>query len=301
METHITLSSRFVLLLALAASACSTESEQGPATELDAVNADEIVYGVSRKLTREGVQEALLFADSMFMWRGFRPCEGSRPHADRLRRTGAAARQHRSRRRPTEQGRQRTHRARQRNPEDSRDRAGDPHRGAQLRPRRGPHLVGPACHHARSGLCGRGGPVPGRLVVRRRQDLGHEGRGMRGAMKRAAPAVSRVAVGVGLMAVFLVPAPAVAQGGTCELVKVGGYTYRTRFDSLSFVHHASGGIDYRCTDGMRLLADSAVVFESNEQVHLFGRVHLVDADTELDADSRPVLRRAQAVERVGRM
>ena len=69
METHITLSSRFVLLLALAASACSTESEQGPATELDAVNADEIVYGVSRKLTREGVQEALLFADSMFMWR----------------------------------------------------------------------------------------------------------------------------------------------------------------------------------------------------------------------------------------
>ncbi len=88
-----------------------------------------------------------------------------------------------------------------------------------------------------------------------------------------------------LTAVLMVPAPAAAQGGTCELVSVGGYTYRTRFDSASFVHHGSGGIDYRCTDGMRLLADSAVVFESNEQVHLFGRVRLEDADTELDADS----------------
>lgn len=69
MEARITVSSRITLLLALATSACSTESEQAPATELDAVNADEIVYGVSRRLTREGVQEVLLFADSMYMWR----------------------------------------------------------------------------------------------------------------------------------------------------------------------------------------------------------------------------------------
>ena len=108
---------------------------------------------------------------------------------------------------------------------------------------------------------------------------------MQRAMKRASPAVARVAFGVGMMAAIPVPAPAAAQGETCELVSVGGYTYRTRFDSVSFVHHASGGIDYRCADGMRLLADSAVVFEASDQVHLFGRVHLVDVDTELDADT----------------
>lgn len=57
------------LSLVLAAAACSAESEEGPATELEAIDADEIVYGVSRRMTREGVQEALLMADSMFMWR----------------------------------------------------------------------------------------------------------------------------------------------------------------------------------------------------------------------------------------
>lgn len=74
MDMRSTLSSRLPLYLALAAAvsshaACSTESEEGPTTELEEINADEIVYGVSRRLTREGVQEALLFADSMFMWR----------------------------------------------------------------------------------------------------------------------------------------------------------------------------------------------------------------------------------------
>lgn len=57
------------LLLAATLAACTTETEEGPATELEAINADEIVYGVSRRLTQEGVQEALLYADSMFMWR----------------------------------------------------------------------------------------------------------------------------------------------------------------------------------------------------------------------------------------
>ena len=68
------LPSRLTLFLALAVAvsacaACSTGSEEGPTTELEEINADEIVYGVSRRLTREGVQEALLYADSMFMWR----------------------------------------------------------------------------------------------------------------------------------------------------------------------------------------------------------------------------------------
>ena len=71
----------------------------------------------------------------------------------------------------------------------------------------------------------------------------------------------------------------------CELVRVGGYTLRTRLDSIRFVHHANGGIDYRCSDGMLVLADSAAIFEATEQVHLFGRVHLEDAETELDADT----------------
>ncbi len=94
-----------------------------------------------------------------------------------------------------------------------------------------------------------------------------------------------------LLWLALLPAPGVAlqeteeTAPTCELVRVGGYTHRTRLDSTRFVHHATGGIDYRCSDGTRLLADSAVVFESNDQVQLFGRVFLEDSTTELRADS----------------
>lgn len=69
MRTRITLLSLASLSVVLSAAACAPESEEGPATELDAITADEIVYGVSSRLTREGVQEALLMADSMFMWR----------------------------------------------------------------------------------------------------------------------------------------------------------------------------------------------------------------------------------------
>ena len=71
----------------------------------------------------------------------------------------------------------------------------------------------------------------------------------------------------------------------CQLVEVGGYTLRARVDSVSFVHHAVGGIDYRCSDGMQVLADSAVIHEATQQVHLFGRVRLEDAQTELNADT----------------
>ncbi len=69
MRTRFSLYRHASLSLILAATACSAESEEGPATELETIDADEIVYGVSRRLTREGVQEALLMADSMFMWR----------------------------------------------------------------------------------------------------------------------------------------------------------------------------------------------------------------------------------------
>ena len=66
---------------------------------------------------------------------------------------------------------------------------------------------------------------------------------------------------------------------------MGGYTHSTRFDSLNYIHRASGGIDYRCSDGTRILADSAVVYELNELVQLFGRVRFEDPDTRLDADT----------------
>ncbi len=69
MRSRTTPFSFAALSLVLAAGACSAESEEGPATELESIDADEIVYGISRRMTREGVQEALLMADSMFMWR----------------------------------------------------------------------------------------------------------------------------------------------------------------------------------------------------------------------------------------
>ena len=71
----------------------------------------------------------------------------------------------------------------------------------------------------------------------------------------------------------------------CTLVKVGGYTVSRLEDSVNYSHRASGGIDYRCTDGTRILADSAVVWERSGNVRLVERVHFEDADTELDADS----------------
>ena len=71
----------------------------------------------------------------------------------------------------------------------------------------------------------------------------------------------------------------------CTLVGVGGYTVSRRADSIHYTHRASGGIDYRCTDGTRILADSAVVWERSGNLFLVERVHFEDPDTELDADS----------------
>ena len=55
--------------LALVASACLDAPEEGATTELETVNADEIVYGVSLKMSKDGIREATLMADSMFSWR----------------------------------------------------------------------------------------------------------------------------------------------------------------------------------------------------------------------------------------
>ena len=87
------------------------------------------------------------------------------------------------------------------------------------------------------------------------------------------------------LAILVLPALAAVPEADCKLERVGGYTHSRRFDSLNYIHRASGGIDYRCTDGTRILADSAVVYEHSDQVQLFGRVRFVDPETELDADS----------------
>lgn len=75
------------------------------------------------------------------------------------------------------------------------------------------------------------------------------------------------------------------QDRDCRLVGVGGYTQSRRQDSVHYRHHASGGIDYRCTDGTRIRSDSAVVWEQSGNAAFFRNVRFEDADTELVADS----------------
>ena len=83
----------------------------------------------------------------------------------------------------------------------------------------------------------------------------------------------------------LAPAQEPEQERDCRLVRVGGYTESRRQDSINYTHRASGGVDYRCTDGTRILSDSAVVWEHSGNAFFFGSVHFEDPDTELDADS----------------
>ncbi|NNF25835.1 MAG: hypothetical protein HKN73_01250 [Gemmatimonadetes bacterium] len=85
-------------------------------------------------------------------------------------------------------------------------------------------------------------------------------------------------------AVCVLPAPDHAQGQarcTYQVVdRVSGYTQTTQTGE-SIIHHVSGGIDYRCPDGARILADSAVVFQTANRAELFGNVRFNDATTEL--------------------
>ena len=55
--------------MALLAVACINTTEEPPPSGLETVDADEIVYGVSANMSREGIREAILSADSMFSWR----------------------------------------------------------------------------------------------------------------------------------------------------------------------------------------------------------------------------------------
>lgn len=108
---------------------------------------------------------------------------------------------------------------------------------------------------------------------------------MRFAGRACVAALGAAAPGAVALAVAVLPGALAGQQRQCWLDGVGGYTHSTRFDSLNYIHRASGGIDYRCSDGTQILADSAVVYEMNGTVQLFGRIRFEDLDTRLDADS----------------
>ena len=64
---------RLYMLLAAACplltAACLNTTEEPPPAGLETIDADEIVYGVSLNMSRDGIREATLMADSMFSWR----------------------------------------------------------------------------------------------------------------------------------------------------------------------------------------------------------------------------------------
>lgn len=112
------------------------------------------------------------------------------------------------------------------------------------------------------------------------------------------PGVSRPAkiggIGIALLGVLLwqgfaplleVQEVQEVQERDCKLVRVGGYTQSRRQDSVHYRHHATGGIDYRCTDGTQIRADSAVVWEQSGNAAFFRNVRFEDADTEMASDS----------------
>lgn len=110
--------------------------------------------------------------------------------------------------------------------------------------------------------------------------------GSRTGLVRAAPTLRAAALAF--------PAAALASGlgglaveakaqTACRLVEVGGYTLSARNSSASYTHYASGGVDYRCADGVRIQADSAVGFESNSSLNLYGEVRFEDAEVILEA------------------
>ena len=72
------------------------------------------------------------------------------------------------------------------------------------------------------------------------------------------------------------------QGCYWEIVnRERGYTHSVQGTGGQFIHYVSGGIDYRCPDGARILADSAAIFQADNLAQLFGNVRFTDPDTEL--------------------
>lgn len=51
-----------------AATGCTTGGEEGPLTELEEIAADNVLYNISINFTRDGIQEGMLDADTVYMW-----------------------------------------------------------------------------------------------------------------------------------------------------------------------------------------------------------------------------------------
>ncbi|MDQ3389218.1 MAG: hypothetical protein M3483_06920, partial [Gemmatimonadota bacterium] len=73
-----------------------------------------------------------------------------------------------------------------------------------------------------------------------------------------------------------------AQAGSCVLGE-NRYVNRQQFGGLSTVSVA-GPLRVDCSGGTVLRADSAVVYESSSEVHLFGRVDYLDPTRTLTSD-----------------
>ena len=61
-------SARLAPLAALVALACLNEADDTAGTEFTESAADDVMYGVSHNMSKDGIREAQLAADSMLMW-----------------------------------------------------------------------------------------------------------------------------------------------------------------------------------------------------------------------------------------
>lgn len=59
---------RLAVIAAVAALACLNDTEDTAGTGFGEASADDVMYGVSHNMTKDGIREARLEADSMLMW-----------------------------------------------------------------------------------------------------------------------------------------------------------------------------------------------------------------------------------------
>ncbi|MGI9626573.1 MAG: LPS export ABC transporter periplasmic protein LptC [Longimicrobiales bacterium] len=71
-----------VLGLVVLAGCGGGDTNEGGPTDVEEISADQIVYGARQKMTKEGVREAILEADSMFVW-----ADSTHMHVEGLRLT----------------------------------------------------------------------------------------------------------------------------------------------------------------------------------------------------------------------
>lgn len=93
----------------------------------------------------------------------------------------------------------------------------------------------------------------------------------------------RTLLGLGLLAVAVAPAPVSAQGRGCEWVAPTRSVQSFTIPGQGEVFYL-GAPSIRCRDGVRIQADSAVVYPNQSLSHLLGRVRFRDGSKELLAD-----------------